>query len=517
MFRLWPVAETMAQAQRIMAGAPGNSWDTLGHALFTRAVPRGGNLENEGVFFFGVSALPLVALGLGRLRLWPAAILAAVSAWAATGYAYGAGPFVWLRELPTFAATRYPERFLWFSCLYASVLAAGGVDLLVRLAHRWRHGWPGLVVAIVLFAGSYRASIKNFQAGLGGMWLAPPAPVMEQPFAQARGNRWLARYWGPLGRGTLSCHEAYPMAQSDRLRGDLPQEEYLVDPTTGSVSRAYWSPNRIDLRVDLSRPARVLVNQNWHPGWRASVGHALSDGGIIGVDLPAGHHDLVLRFLPRSALGGAAASLAALIGVVVLFRRARRGTGILAPRELRGTLLCTLGPLVVALGMRVAVPEPPPLPLALLNANRSPVLLDALPAEATALGADFEVPVRLEGALLPRGVSPARVGEFELFWRVTGKVSRSVGVFVHLEGPGGRRIHADHEVVGASTFFANAPRDRLLRDAFGIDLSTAARGEWRVYVGLWNASGDHQRIPAHVPGQLNPNGDRVAVGTFELR
>jgi hypothetical protein len=72
-------------------------------------------------------------------------------------------------------------------------------------------------------------------------------------------------------------------------------------------------------------------------------------------------------------------------------------------------------------------------------------------------------------------------------------------------------------VIGASVFFANAPRDRLLRDAFGIDLSTASHGEWRVYVGLWHASGDHQRIPAHVPGELGPHEDRVAVGSFEVR
>jgi hypothetical protein len=517
MFRLWPVAETMAQAQRIMAGAPGNSWTELGHAVFSQAVPRGGNLEGAGTFFFGVSALPLVALGLLRPRLWPAAILAAVSVWAATGYAYGAGPFVWLRELPTFAFTRYPERFSWFACLYATILAVGGVDLLVRIGHRWRFGWLGVLAAIGLFVGSYAASVKNFRAGLAGMWLAPPPPVVDEPFAQARGNRWLARYGETLGRGTLSCHEAYPMEQSDKLRGDLPQEEYLADPTAGSVSRAFWSPNRIDLRAELTRPARVLVNQNWHPGWRASVGRAVSEGGIIGVDLPPGHHELVLRFVPRSAVGGAVTSLVALCGLVVLFRRARRGTGIFDPAELKGTLLSALGPLVVVLGMRVLVPESPALPPVLLNANRTPVLVDELPAGATGLGADFEVPVRLEGALLPRSVSATGVGSFELFWRVTGKVPRSVGVFVQLEGPDGHRIHADHEVVGSSVFFGNAPRNQLLRDAFGVDLSVAPRGEWRVHVGLWNASGNHQRLQVRVPGELGSNDNRVAVGTFILK
>ena len=56
---------------------------------------------------------------------------------------------------------------------------------------------------------------------------------------------------------------------------------------------------RIDLEVELSRPARVYVNQNWHPGWRSNVGEAVSDEGLLAVDLPAGTHEVSLRFLPR--------------------------------------------------------------------------------------------------------------------------------------------------------------------------------------------------------------------------
>ena len=520
--RLWPLADSMAQSQRVMAGAPGNSLDALGGALFMRARPSGFNLLLPGTFFVGVRVLPLVFLGLVRLRLLPAAIVAAASVWTATGYRYGAGPFVWLRELPGLAMTRYPERFLFFACLYGSVLAAGAVDvILVRCArrksgkYRKYRSWAALA-ALALFAACYEPLIVNFHAVQAGMWLAPPPAEVDQPFAQARGNRWLALYWSPLGRGTLSCMEGYSLPQSQRLRGDLGQEEHLADPKAGSVRRTYWSPGRIDLTVHLDRPGRLLVNQNWHAGWRASVGDVVSDEGLLAVDLPAGAHEVRLRFLPRSAIGGGAVSCAALAAMIVLFRRTRRGARLWGGRHTRVTLVCLVSPLLVALMVRALVPEPAPPPFAAMNANGAPLVADELPAGANHLQVDFRLPVQLLGSTLPRTLDPAGIGDFELYWKVNGPVPRAVGVFVHLESPTGRRIPAEHAVVGASTFFANAPRGRLLRDAFSVDLSRVEKGQWRVHAGLWNMTGDRRRIPIAAANGADTHDESVVVGTFTI-
>ncbi len=64
-------------------------------------------------------------------------------------------------------------------------------------------------------------------------------------------------------------------------------------------------------------------------------------------------------------------------------------------------------------------------------------------------------------------------------------------------------------------FFATAPRDRLLRDAFSIDLSRAEPGPWKVFVGLWNVGGDRNRIPIKAARDAEVRDDRVLVGTFE--
>ena len=45
--------------------------------------------------------------------------------------------------------------------------------------------------------------------------------------------------------------------------------------------------------------------------WRSDVGEVVSHERLLGVDVPEGEHTVTLRFLPRSALGGAAVILAA--------------------------------------------------------------------------------------------------------------------------------------------------------------------------------------------------------------
>jgi len=57
--------------------------------------------------------------------------------------------------------------------------------------------------------------------------------------------------------------------------------------TAGTITERGWTPNRIDLDVHLDDATRLLVNQNWHAGWRASVGTVTSDHGLLAVDLPA--------------------------------------------------------------------------------------------------------------------------------------------------------------------------------------------------------------------------------------
>jgi hypothetical protein len=521
MFRLLPVVETVLSAPRVMAGAPANDVAALGLALLSPAEPRHGNLGVEGYVFFPAFVLLLAPLSLLRLRALPAFIFGGLCVWAATGYEYGSSPFVWLRELPVFSGMRYPERLLVIAELYAVELLAGGLDLLMVWTLRSRP-WRALLAGFLLSSGALLAGIgyvalgDNHAVVSRGMRLSPPPIDIGNEFKQARGNRWLAGYYGPLGRGSLSCMEGYEVPQSEKLAGNLPHEEFLADPAAGRVERRRWSPNRIELEVTLTKATRLVVNQNWHPGWRANSGRVLSEQGRIAVELPSGRHALVLKFLPRSALAGILATLGAVVGLGLLVRRERRGRVLDTPRAFGQSIGIALIPVAV-LGAALLLIREPPLPAPVLkNANGSLVVLDELPRGVQPIGAGFALPVELLAVRLPE--QPDAVGNvhFELFWHVRDTIPRSVGVFVHLEGPDGRLYNADHEVIGGSVFFRNAPQQVILRDAFAVNVAPRP-GQWNLYVGLWHASGDGSAVPVAGAGTASVFRSRLHVGRFELR
>jgi hypothetical protein len=256
---------------------------------------------------------------------------------------------------------------------------------------------------------------------------------------------------------------------------------------------------------------RLIINQNWHGGWKSNVGNVVSDGGRLAVELPEGEHRVTLRFVPRSAVGGFLVSAAA-FGVVLglVFRQRRRPESKLLRASTLGLVLLPLA--VGGLSWVVISEDRPPAPI-LRNANGSPVFVTSLPDGVAPLPVSFSLPVRLEGARVGDR-DAANVVPVELYWRTTGPVPRSIGVFVHFEPARGREVTADHQAIGASLFLSEAPTGQLLRDAFGVQLP-AGGGTWRMYVGLWHAGGDQDRVPvdaASVPVVEH----RVLVQTFEL-
>lgn len=516
-FRLWPVAETLAAAPRVMAGEPADGWWVLGGRLFRFLHPVGRSVGTVGSFFLGPCLVPLALLGLLRRRAWWPAGLALLALATATGYAWSFGPFPALRALPVFETLRYPERFLLLFAFYAVEVAAQGLEVLADWGAR--RGWPRRAAALGLavMLGNTGTALWNFRAaGVGLPRAAPPATsaVEPQAFRQARGNRWVLSYYAPQELGSLSCMESWPVPQSPLLRGDLAAEEYLEPADAGTVTRVRWSPGRLDLRAESTGPARLVVNQNHHPGWQSSAGTVVSHGGLLAVDLPAGTRDVTLTFRPRSALGGHLVSLAAFGSLMFLVVRVRRRPGEAWPRPDAATLAVAVLPVLVFGAVLGLVSEPPATPQPLRNPNGALAVLDGLPAEAAPLDVRFDLPVRLVGAYVPPRVEPDEVATVELFWRVTGPVPRSVGVFVHVDARGAKRVQANHEVLAGSLFLKDAPRDRVIRDAFTVDLAKRKPGAWTVYVGLWRTSGDGERVDVTRTRGAPAKGDRVRVGVM---
>jgi hypothetical protein len=510
-FRLWPVLETMASAPRVMAGAPSHSLAELSRMLFWMSPTHGGGGDTDAIMFIGPAILVLVlAAGLAWRRALVPLLFFGLSMWLASGYWPHPAPsaFALLRELPIFGALRYPERFLVPGTLFIVELAAIGVGAALARARRVR--WMGGVAVGLCVAAAagwgLQAVESNFLSDRSQL-VPLPAPI-QQPFAQSRGNRWGQSYFLWMDRGSIACGEAFPTPMSELLRGDLPQEEYLADPSTGSARRLDWSPNRIEVAVDAAAPAELRVNQNWHPGWRSSVGRVFSRDGLLAVQLPAGQHHVVLRFLPRSALGGGVMTVLSLGLLGWLAHRSRR-----RPVGAVQLLAAAAAPLLVGV-LILALWKQPPAPPVLTNPDRAPIIVSELPPAAVAVHAQFEVPVELVAATIPAAPDADGIVHFELYWRVSGDVPRAAGIFVHLDGPTGGFKSADHEVLSGRYFFQTAPRNVLIRDDCAASAADYDPGLWTVRLGLWNVSGDGKRIPVRDASGAHPAEERLAIGTF---
>jgi hypothetical protein len=517
MIRLWPVAENLQASPRILGGTPGTAPAWVWRHLFGEASHPWAKAD----FLIGLPVLPLVLFGVFRRRAIAPAIAIALWIWFAMGYDVRASIFAVLRTVPPYTMLRAPERFLVFVALGAATIAALGIRKLEAMARR--KGERLLVVAFAFHAllladtallvhlGEIRADARKMD---------PPVASVNRDFRQTRGNRWIADYYPLMSRGSLTCFDDYDVAQTSALRSDLPHEEYLKDADAGTVERVAWTPNRIDLRVTLTRPARVYVNQNWHPGWRTSEGTVVAEDGLLAVDLPAGSHALTLRFRPRSAVAGMWTTFLALVVVGFLAWRSRTGDLVTPGRERWLTLTLAAAPLlVVPLSLsRMHEPKRPPPPL--LTPSGEPMVVDAPPEDATPLGAHLESGIVLQAAhldLVPAEEGHGQLAVVELDWRFEEPIPPGLGVFIQLE-QGKNHFATDHVLLSGILLPEAAPLNTTLRDiAEPIAIpQSKSNVTWSVYVGFWRARRDMSRLRVIEMGQAKVSKGRVLAGTLDV-
>jgi len=528
--RLWPVAQTLQMAQRIIGGTPGLGPTSIVRALLGRIHPDDrGDFPVAGTFLVGGFAAVAVAAGIVVPRARQLVVVGALTLWLAAGYAANVSLFAAMKELPFYSTLRYPERFLTLFALAASAVAALGVTRLQVFARTRTLGAYGLTLGVGFLLANLGPLVGNHYAAARGRPMTAPPPSLAQEFHQARGTRWALAYYGPMGRGCLSCYDAYPVPQSPLLRGDLEAEEYFADPTNGTVRRVSWSPNRIELDVDAARPGRLLVNSNWHPGWRSNVGDVVNDKGLLAIDLPAGKQAVTLRFAPRSTLGGALVSVAALLALIALVARGRSKA---PPPGAREALACATLP-VIPFALVLGLVHEPPIPRAELKTPLDDdIVAAALPPGATTLNARFEGGITLVAARLstPRP-APESTLTVELDWKIDPGVDPKLGIFVHLVPSAGEDLRADHVMLSDVLEIERAPTGVILRDQAQVTIPYDAGGKsWTVYAGLWRVRGNGKRIavidqgsaPVEPPKKPEPNAkpsnteNRVQVGTFSV-
>jgi len=107
---------------------------------------------------------------------------------------------------------------------------------------------------------------------------------------------------------------------------------------------AHFSPQRIVLEAELSQPGLLVLSEAWYPGWQATVTTAgesqaapiyRTNRVLRGVWLPAGEHEVEMRFLPRSYVRGAWISGLSWIVVLILVGLSCRSLGDVLRRRMQ--------------------------------------------------------------------------------------------------------------------------------------------------------------------------------------
>jgi hypothetical protein len=88
-------------------------------------------------------------------------------------------------------------------------------------------------------------------------------------------------------------------------------------------------PERLQMNVEADVPSLLVLQDQYYPGWRVEIdGHVQPllrcNGFMQGVAVPAGRHEVIFYYQPKSVIAGFALSLLAIVWCIALYVVARR-------------------------------------------------------------------------------------------------------------------------------------------------------------------------------------------------
>jgi hypothetical protein len=133
------------------------------------------------------------------------------------------------------------------------------------------------------------------------------------------GDRWI-QLNEPCPRAWLVSNAIVSANPSEHVPGLDPTSAALIDEPislprsqSGSVEVKIDSPGRLALATVVSADQLLIINESFHPGWKAKIDSNSArpvrvNGDFIGLVVPAGTHEVALNFQPESLLYGRLAS-----------------------------------------------------------------------------------------------------------------------------------------------------------------------------------------------------------------
>lgn len=239
---------------------------------------------------------------------------------------------VWDR-LPIIAFVQQPHRLLNLAALLVAVLVGASVATLPgRLEVGWVWGGAVLifVAAVPLLYPRYYDPLPT-DPNLPGM-------MAYEHLSGAIGTTSFGEY---LPIWVQQVPRESPLEPMYRAGGDIERLDQAYLPENARIESTFYGFNQIELVIASEEPYQAVFHTFYFPGWAAWVDgqpvrlNPVTERGLIGVGMPAGLHDLQLRFRETHVrLVADGLSALALLVVVGLFGRAvwkfKSGTSLLS-------------------------------------------------------------------------------------------------------------------------------------------------------------------------------------------
>ena len=201
--------------------------------------------------------------------------------------------------------------------------------------------WRWLLPAAVLAAVAARRSLAAPEGRIGTaiallpLFVFPFGRFVRDPGLRAA-TEWRdagSRVYERLGGNPLLVDAAQNRPASFRMLGPnlrrFGDREAIVEPDAGTASIVRWRPLERRVALKLTRPATVSLRLLAYPAWQAAVDGSPAPvrdaAGVVAVGVPAGRHELTVRWSgnPLAAVGQAAAGATLLALAWIRLRRAR--------------------------------------------------------------------------------------------------------------------------------------------------------------------------------------------------
>ncbi|MGE0268496.1 MAG: YfhO family protein [Candidatus Omnitrophota bacterium] len=110
--------------------------------------------------------------------------------------------------------------------------------------------------------------------------------------------------------GIIEAYEVMQLKQGDvKVMGEPDYRgEFYLDRPYGEIDQEYFSPNEQRFSVNLNEANLLMINQNYHQGWKAEVAGKKTPvteiHGLISVLLPPGTYQIRLYYLPETFIIG---------------------------------------------------------------------------------------------------------------------------------------------------------------------------------------------------------------------